>query len=124
MSQWYEFMIKVGAGPPVYFAIGYVYTDIGVVIANMSLIYVQLTLMTLLGTILGAWFMGKALGFFPVESAVTAGLCMADMGGSGDHSDAAQGAKMAMVAPPPPDTRPYSPYPPACKLYLHPGQYH
>ncbi len=97
LSQWYQFMIKVGAGPAVYFAIGYVYTDLGVVIANMSLIYVLLTLMTLIGAVLGAWFMGKALGFFPVESAITAGLCMANMGGSGDIATLGAADRMELM---------------------------
>ena len=56
LSQWYKFMMKVGAGPAVYFAIGYVYTDLGVVIANMSVMYFILTLLTVIGAIVGSWF--------------------------------------------------------------------
>ncbi len=63
----------------------------------MSVIYVLLTLMTLLGAILGAWFMGKALGFFPVESAITAGLCMANMGGSGDIATLGAADRMELM---------------------------
>ena len=74
LSQWYKFMIQIGAGPAVYFAIGFVYTDLGVVIANMSGAYLLLTLMTLIGAVAGSWIMGKLLGFYPVEVSITAGL--------------------------------------------------
>lgn len=84
LSHWNKFIIKCGAGPSVYFAIGYVYTDLRVVLANLSLPYFMLTLTTVLGAIIGAWFAGKIVGFYPLESALTAGLCMSNMGGSGD----------------------------------------
>ena len=37
-----------------------------------------------LGTILGSAMVGKLVGFYPIDAAVTAGLCMANRGGSGD----------------------------------------
>jgi len=33
---------------------------------------------------LGAGLVGKLVGFYPIEAAITAGLCMANMGGTGD----------------------------------------
>lgn len=97
LSQWYKFMMKVGAGPAVYFAIGYVYTDLGVVIANMSVMYFILTLLTVIGAIVGSWFIGKLLGFYPIESAITAGLCMANMGGSGDIATLGAANRMELM---------------------------
>lgn len=97
LSQWYSFMIKVGAGPAVYFAIGYVYTDLGVVLANLNAIYVLLTVMTLIGAIVGSWLIGKLLGFFPVEASITAGLCMANMGGSGDIATLGAANRMELM---------------------------
>ena len=32
----------------------------------------------------GSGVFGALVGFYPVESAITAGLCMANMGGAGD----------------------------------------
>ena len=32
----------------------------------------------------GAAIVGKWVGFYPVEAGITAGLCMANMGGTGD----------------------------------------
>ena len=36
------------------------------------------------GAGLGAGLVGKLMGFYPIEAAITAGLCMANMGGTGD----------------------------------------
>lgn len=43
-----------------------------------------ITVLIVLGAVLGAGLFGMLVGFFPVESAITAGLCMANMGGAGD----------------------------------------
>ena len=37
-----------------------------------------------LGAFFGAAVIGKFVGFYPVEAGITAGLCMANMGGTGD----------------------------------------
>ena len=39
---------------------------------------------TVTGGLVGAWIFGKLVGFYPVESAITAGLCMSNAGGNGD----------------------------------------
>ena len=43
-----------------------------------------LAFVIVLGTILGSAMVGKLVGFYPIDAAVTAGLCMANRGGSGD----------------------------------------
>lgn len=43
-----------------------------------------LVLVTVLGVVLGAAIIGRLVGFYPIEAAITAGLCMANMGGTGD----------------------------------------
>ncbi len=94
--QWYSFIMRV-AIPCVLFSIGFVYTDLAVVIANLNATYFILVLMTLLGAILGPWFIGKALGFYQVECAITAGLCMANMGGSGDIATLGAANRMELM---------------------------
>lgn len=81
--QWYNFLMKVSV-PCVLFSIGFVYTDLATVIENMSLTYLLLVTATLVGCILATWFISKLVGFYPVEGAITSGLCMANMGGSRD----------------------------------------
>ena len=36
------------------------------------------------GAVIGAGAVGRLVGFYPVEAAITVGLCMANMGGTGD----------------------------------------
>lgn len=43
-----------------------------------------ITVLIVLGAVLGSGLFGMLVGFFPIESAITAGLCMANMGGAGD----------------------------------------
>lgn len=64
--------------------IGIAYTDLGQVIKTFSLLYLLLVVVTVAGAILGTMLVGRLLGFFEIEAAITAGLCMANMGGTGD----------------------------------------
>lgn len=45
---------------------------------------VVIVLMIVIGCCVGSALFGWIVGFFPVESAITAGLCMTNMGGAGD----------------------------------------
>ena len=38
----------------------------------------------MLGAIIGSGIVGRLVGFYFVEGSITAGLCMANMGGTGD----------------------------------------
>lgn len=41
--------------------------------------------------------MGKLVGFYPVEAAITAGLCMANMGGTGDVAVLSAAKRMELM---------------------------
>ena len=43
-----------------------------------------LSLVVVVAAVISTAFIGKLVGFYPLESAVTAGLCMANAGGTGD----------------------------------------
>lgn len=43
-----------------------------------------MVLLIVLGCVIGSAAFGSLVGFYPIESAITAGLCMANMGGAGD----------------------------------------
>ena len=64
--------------------IGVAYTDLGQIIAAFSVNYVVLVGVTVIGAIVGSAAVGRLVGFYPVEASITAGLCMANMGGTGD----------------------------------------
>ena len=46
--------------------------------------YILIIAATVIGAMIGTFLMGKLFGFYPVEGMLTAGLCMANGGGSGD----------------------------------------
>ncbi len=58
--------------------------DLAELVSAASPSNLLIALMVVLGAILGSAVVGKLVGFYPIDSAVTAGLCMANRGGSGD----------------------------------------
>jgi Na+/citrate or Na+/malate symporter len=64
--------------------IGISYTDLGQIAQAFSPQYLLLVFVTVAGAILGSGLVGRLVGFFPIDSAITAGLCMSNMGGTGD----------------------------------------
>ncbi|MDR3140080.1 MAG: 2-hydroxycarboxylate transporter family protein [Treponema sp.] len=96
MAQWYEFILKVTL-PAVMFGIGCVYTDLAVVKESFSLIYFFLVLVTVIGALIGTALSGKLVGFYPIESMLSAGLCMANMGGTGDVATLGAANRMQLM---------------------------
>ena len=81
--QWFQFIMK-NLTNVLLMGIGLCYLDIGQVVSSFSITYLILCGVTVLGAFFGAALIGKLVGFYPVEAGVTAGLCMANMGGTGD----------------------------------------
>ena len=81
--QWFQFIMK-NLTTSLLVGIGLCYLSLDVVIKTFSLTYLLLCLLTCLGAVIGAGFVGKLVGFYPMEAGITAGLCMANMGGTGD----------------------------------------
>ena len=81
--SWFKFVVKAFVGI-VLLAIGVVFTDLGEVIRSITPYYVLLCATVVVGAILGAGLVGRWVGFYFIESAITAGLCMTNMGGTGD----------------------------------------
>ena len=81
--QWFQFIMK-NLTNVLLFGIGLCYLDIGQVVSSFSITYLVLCGVTVLGAFFGAALIGKLVGFYPVESGITAGLCMSNMGGTGD----------------------------------------
>lgn len=82
-EYWYAFIAKNFTGA-LMLGIGIAYTNLGQIINALSLQYVILCALVVLGAIIGAGIVGHLVGFYFIESAITAGLCMANMGGTGD----------------------------------------
>lgn len=81
--QWYQFIMK-NLTNVLLFGIGVCYLEINTVIKSFSLTYLLLCAATCIGAFVGAAVVGKLVGFYPFESGITAGLCMSNMGGTGD----------------------------------------
>lgn len=54
-------------------------------------------IMIVAGAVLGTAIFGWVVGFYPVESGVTAGLCMANMGGAGDLAVLGAAKRMGLM---------------------------
>ena len=63
---------------------GISYVNLGQIIDSISFTYVVLVLVTVIGAMVGAGVVGRLMGLYPIEAAITGGLCMANMGGTGD----------------------------------------
>lgn len=59
---------------------------------------VIMALAIVIGAIIGAGGVGYLVGFYPVDSALTAGLCMANRGGSGDLACLGAADRMDLIA--------------------------
>lgn len=82
-EAWYNFIAK-NFTAALMLGIGVAYTDLGQIISAFTPQYVILVAVVVLGAIIGAGLVGYLVGFYPIEAAITAGLCMANMGGTGD----------------------------------------
>ena len=73
-------------------------TDINELIAAITLSNVIIALAIVVGAIFGSAIVGWLVGFYPIDSAVTAGLCMANRGGSGDLAVLGAADRMGLIA--------------------------
>jgi len=78
--------------------VGVAYTDLGEIIAAISLKNVLIATFIVVGATVGTAVFGYIVGFFPVESAITAGLCMANRGGSGDLAVLGAAKRMDLIS--------------------------
>lgn len=95
-SQWYRFTSKVFA-PVVMAVAGLTALNIAQMLEALSPIYLFLVVLCVLGCAVGAGLFGKLVGFYPIEAAITGGLCMANMGGSGDVATLAASKRMSIM---------------------------
>jgi Na+/citrate or Na+/malate symporter len=77
--------------------IGVAYTNLREIAMAFSPQYLLLVFVTVLGAILGAGFIGRLVGFYPIDSSITAGLCMANMGGTGDVAVLSAAERMELM---------------------------
>ena len=81
--QWGRFAIKAWTMAAL-FGIGVTLIDLNVILQNLTPAFLITVVAVEVTITLTAAFLGKAVGFYPVESAIAAGMCTTNMGGSGN----------------------------------------
>ncbi|OUQ17425.1 damage-inducible protein CinA [Lachnoclostridium sp. An14] len=77
---------------------GIVLIDFREMLGVLSVSNLLVVVLIVLGAVLGAGLFGQLVGFYPVESAITAGLCMANMGGAGDLAVLGAARRMELMS--------------------------
>lgn len=88
-SKYFVLIIMVGVG---------VDMDLAELAKALSFSNVVLAAVIVIGAIIGSAGVGYLVGFYPIDSAVTAGLCMANRGGSGDLAVLGAADRMSLMA--------------------------
>lgn len=78
--------------------VGIVMINFSEMLEVLSLANFVIVILIVLGAVLGSAIFGWAVGFFPIESAITAGLCMANMGGAGDLAVLGAAKRMNLIS--------------------------
>ncbi|MCT4605244.1 MAG: 2-hydroxycarboxylate transporter family protein [Marinisporobacter sp.] len=94
--QWFRF-VMTNFTPALLVGIGVAYTDLNAVINSLSIIYIVLVFTTVVGATIGSAFVGHFLGFYAIEASITGGLCMANMGGTGDVAVLSASKRMELM---------------------------
>lgn len=76
---------------------GIVFMDVNQMLSVLNPTNLFIVVLVVLGSLVGAAVMGWIVGFYPVESAVTAGLCMTNMGGAGDLAVLGAAKRMDLI---------------------------
>lgn len=96
-EHWYDLITRAWV-PAILVAISAGMVDFSSVMAIvMDPSYISLTIITVIIAVLAAGFAGLLVGFYFVESAIGAGLGMADMGGSGDVAVLSASERMGLM---------------------------
>lgn len=82
-QQWGQF-VMTNFTSALLVGIGISMIDLKAVAASISPLYLVLVFVVIAGVTIGAGVGGKLVGFYPIESSLTAGLCTTNMGGTGD----------------------------------------
>ncbi len=72
--------------------------DIAELLNSCTLSNVIIALLIVIGAVVGSALVGWLVGFYPIDSAVTAGLCMANRGGNGDVAVLGASKRMELMA--------------------------
>ena len=95
-TVWFKFVAQYMTAP-LLVGIGVTYTDLNLVINTFSIANTIQVIAVVAGAVMGAGLAGVMVGFHFIESAITAGLCMANMGGTGDVAVLSASRRMVLM---------------------------
>ncbi|WP_312104941.1 2-hydroxycarboxylate transporter family protein [Lachnoclostridium sp.] len=95
-QQWSQFVMGNWTSA-LLVGIGISMIDLHAVAASLSPIYLLLVAVVVGGVVLGAGLGGYFVGFYPIESSITAGLCTTNMGGTGDIAVLSAAKRMELL---------------------------
>lgn len=95
-QQWSQF-VMTNWTQALLVGIGISMIDLGAVFEAFSLTYLILVFVVVVGVALGAGIGGYLVGFYPIESSITAGLCTTNMGGTGDIAVLSAANRMGLL---------------------------
>lgn len=77
--------------------IGFTLIDLGTIAKSMTLLYLVAVVVVVAVITATAAFLGKLVGFYPLESAIAAGMCTTNMGGSGNVAVLSSSHRMELL---------------------------
>jgi len=95
-NQWYQF-IMTNLTAALLVGIGIAYTNLADLIAAFNGVYLLLVVVAVIGAMVGSGLVGMLVRFYPIEIMLTAGLCMANMGGTGDVATLSAAKRMQLM---------------------------
>ncbi len=92
----YEIM-RAWLTPSVFAGMAISLLDFQSFIDALSVQTLTIAIVIIIGCIIGSALVGYIFGFYPIDAAITGGLCMANMGGSGDMLVLSAGKRMGLM---------------------------
>ena len=94
--QWGQFAIHSWTSAALA-GIGITLIDLNTIMASMTLFYL-ISIVAIVAVITSsAFFLGKLVGFYPIESAIAAGMCTTNIGGSGNVAVLSSAGRMELL---------------------------